>query len=152
VLPTTDEVVAHPSPTPAPVIAGPIPKKHDRSHVLIVDDESALSATLRTVLESEHDVTACTSASHALELLLGETRVDVIVCDILMPGMSGMDLHRELAEKRPEMAKRILFMSGASCLPGVIEFLASVRSPCVDKPIDVPRLSAMIREISARPR
>src|SRR5262249_41074337 len=69
------------------------------ARVLVVDDESEIAAALKRFLDGEHDVTAVTSADQALRLLLGGARFDVILCDVLMPGMSGIDLYRQLEKQ-----------------------------------------------------
>ena len=75
----------------APVVAVP------RSRLLIIDDDAAVGAALKLVLSDEHEVRVDTSARRALERLSGGERYDVILCDLMMPELSGMDFHSELA-------------------------------------------------------
>jgi PAS domain S-box-containing protein len=120
------------------------------ARILIVDDESAIAAALKKILDAEHEVTAVTTGKQALELLLNGTSFDVILCDVLMPGVSGIDLYRVLEERRPELKGRIIFMSGASSMPRVAEFFSSVQNGKIDKPVDVPHLCELIREVDRR--
>ncbi|HEX9294692.1 MAG TPA: PAS domain S-box protein [Polyangiaceae bacterium] len=123
-------------------------RPHRAARILVVDDETAIASALKKVLDVEHQVTAVTTGGHALELLLQGTRFDVVVCDVLMPDVSGIDLYRELDSKRPELVNRIIFMSGASSLPRVTEFLAKVPNRWIDKPVNLEELRRLIVEIT----
>jgi PAS domain S-box-containing protein len=126
-----------------------VPADRGAARLLIVDDERSLGLTLVRVLEAEHDVVAVTSASEALELVLGGTEFDVILCDIVMPGLSGIQLHEVLEHVRPHIAKRMIFMTGGDGLPGVSEFLSRIDNACLAKPVDLRRLGVLIRDIMA---
>jgi DNA-binding NtrC family response regulator len=119
------------------------------ARVLVVDNEIALAVALKKVLDEDHDVTAVTTAEQALNLLLDGSPFDAIVCDVLMPGTSGIDLFKQLKERRPNVARRIIFMTGASSMERVAEFFRTVDNVCIDKPVDVPRLRRLIREMAA---
>jgi len=119
-----------------------------RTRVLVVDDEPMLGTTLKVVLSPEHDVAVTTSAKSAMALLEHEKDYDVILCDLVMPGMSGMDLHRWLFERDPAAAGRMIFMSGGAFTADAREFLESVPNTRVDKPFDAPELLRVIRERS----
>jgi PAS domain S-box-containing protein len=127
---------------PAPPRAGGIPR------LLVVDDETALAMALKKVLETDHEVTAVTSGRAALDLLLDGQRFDVVLCDVLMPGVSGIDLFLEIKGKKPEVAKRFIFMSGASSMPRVAEFFGSISNERIDKPVDLDQLRSLIRQIA----
>ncbi len=119
------------------------------ARVLVVDNEIALAVALKKVLDEDHDVTAVTTAEQALNLLLDGSPFDAIVCDVLMPGTSGIDLFKQLQERRADVARRIIFMTGASSMARVTEFFRTVDNVCIDKPVDVPRLRRLIREMAA---
>jgi CheY-like chemotaxis protein len=102
------------------------------------------------VLEPDHDVTAVTAGRAALNLLLDGNWFDVVLCDVLMPGVSGIDLYRELEQKRPEMVERIIFMSGASSMPRVADFLSGVPNERIDKPVDLAQLRSVIQQVATR--
>jgi PAS domain S-box-containing protein len=146
-LPLPQEV---PPSSTEPVPERPAPERSESiPRLLVVDDETALAMALKKILEADHDVTAVTAGRAALDLLLEGERFDVVLCDVLMPGVSGIDLYRELESKRPELLPRIIFMSGASSMPRVAEFFASVSNERIDKPVDLDQLRALIREIAA---
>jgi PAS domain S-box-containing protein len=118
------------------------------ARVLVVDDESAIAVALKKLLELDHEVTAVTTGDQALRLLLDGSNFDVILCDVLMPGTSGIDVYRQLETKKPEVAERIIFMTGASSMPRVAEFFRSIGNHHIDKPVDVPNLRRLIQDIA----
>jgi CheY-like chemotaxis protein len=113
--------------------------------VLVVDDEPAVGSVLRRVLR-EHQVTVVTQAKQALELLsLGE-KFDVILSDLMMPEMSGMEFYDEVLQRFPALAPRMVFVSGGAFTPVADAFLERVSNELIDKPFDAHR----VREIVAR--
>jgi hypothetical protein len=74
---------------PLPPPAAPV----RRARILVVDDEPMLGVTIQRMLGREHDVTALTSAKEAPRLLSGGEPFELILCNLMMPEMSGMDLY-----------------------------------------------------------
>jgi DNA-binding NtrC family response regulator len=111
---------------------------------LIIDDEELVATTLARVLKREHDVTVSTSADAALEQMQAQD-FDAVLCDLMMPGVSGMDLFQSLAGRDAELARRVIFMTGGAFVPKVRSFLEGVPNPCFDKPLDLPRLRQALR-------
>jgi CheY-like chemotaxis protein len=121
----------------------------NRGRVLVVDDEPLVAALLSRMLGSEHDVSVATSGAEALERL-AERDFDVIVCDVMMPGMTGMDLYAVIREKSAPLAARMVFITGGAFVPRVADFLSSIDNPKLDKPLDVKALLKTIADIRAR--
>ncbi len=117
-----------------------------RRRVLVVDDEASVGAALRRTLAAWHDVVTTTSAREALALLLRGERFDAILCDVMMPEMTGEELHRELERLRPELSARMIFMSGGAFSPGARQFLDRVNNRCVEKPVETDALRALLAE------
>jgi CheY-like chemotaxis protein len=120
------------------------------ARVLVVDDETAIALALKKVLEQDHEVTAVTTGDQALRLLLSGAGFDVVLCDVLMPGTSGMDVYRQLDAQRPDVARRVIFMTGASSMSRVADFFRTIDNPHIDKPVDIPRLQQLIRDVARR--
>jgi DNA-binding NtrC family response regulator len=121
-----------------------------RGAVLIVDDEAFVGRTLRVVLEDEHDLTLATSAEEALRAIDArdaDGRFDAIVCDLMMPSMSGMDLYETIAQKYPGLEQRMVFMTGGLAMRRASEFLGRVTNPTFEKPFDLDRLRATLRAL-----
>ena len=113
--------------------------------MLVVEDEPALGRVLPGLL-SPHRVTVVERGSEALARILADEPFDVILCDIMMPEMTGMEFHCELSRVRPEIAARVVFMSGGVFTPGVRAFLDEIPNRRIDKPLDVDALRELIRE------
>ncbi|MEB2311261.1 MAG: ATP-binding protein [Sorangiineae bacterium] len=131
--------------TPAPSLAG-------RARVLIVDDELPVASMLRLVLSDEHEVCVSTSAREALELLTSGETFDVVLCDLLMPGMSGMELHQQLAARGTGIEKRVVFMTGGAFTPRAAEFLASSPNPRLEKPFDLTAVRRLVGALARSAR
>jgi CheY-like chemotaxis protein/two-component sensor histidine kinase len=116
-----------------------------RGRVLVIDDEVALARTLSSALVEEHDVVATSSGREALELLHKDDRFDVVLCDLMMPDVTGMDVYERVAKERPDLAARFVFVTGGAFTARAREFLDQVSSPRLEKPFDIPRLMDLIR-------
>ncbi len=116
-----------------------------RGRVLIVDDEVAVGAALGRVLQREHTVVVETDAREALARLAKED-FDVIFCDLMMPGMSGVEFYETLTRSNPAAARRVVFMTGGAFTARSRSFLASVANVTIAKPFDVETLKAVIRD------
>jgi CheY-like chemotaxis protein/two-component sensor histidine kinase len=123
----------------------PAPASVPRGKVLIVDDDVLVGSSLRRVLGREHEVTVLTSAKAALDLLVSGEHFDVILCDLMMPEMTGMDLFSALSRTIPEMCDRMAFITGGAFTATARAFLESVPNPRLEKPLDLRGLRALVR-------
>jgi PAS domain S-box-containing protein len=117
--------------------------------VLVVDDEPSIGIVVRRVLR-DHQVKVVTAAKQALELLESGERFDVILSDLMMPEMSGMDFYDELTRRFPEAAGRVVFLSGGAFTPRAHAFLDRVTNPRLEKPFE-PRLLRELVQGLVRP-
>jgi PAS domain S-box-containing protein len=116
--------------------------------VLVVDDEPSIGSALKRTLGRIHEVVATTEAQQALELLRLGKRFDAILCDVMMPHMSGIEFYRALQEQFPALVSRVIFMTGGSFTDAAREFLARVSNPTLDKPFDRDRIEAVLSLLS----
>jgi len=112
--------------------------------VLVIDDEPSLGAALKRVLSDENDVVVVTDAAAALEKLARGDRYDVVLCDLMMPDMDGIDFHRRLSAAQPEEADRVVFITGGAMTARVDAFFRRVSNLLLEKPIDLDGLRALI--------
>jgi PAS domain S-box-containing protein len=133
---------------PAPSSTQPIPLH--RASVLVVDDEPMVGTTLGRVLR-EHDVTVLTRAQDALELIRSGRHFDVILSDLMMPEMSGMELFDELSRFHPESAKNVVFISGGAFTTAANAFLDAVPNERLEKPFDSKRVRALVSRFVKKP-
>lgn len=117
-----------------------------KGRVLVVDDEPAICASLKRLFSRQHTVLTASSARAALELFRAGGQFDVVLCDLMMPEMSGLDLYTEIHRASPDQASRFVFMSGASLSSPVVSFLASIPNRLLTKPFDMRALSEVVRE------
>ncbi|WP_309895940.1 two-component regulator propeller domain-containing protein [Archangium sp.] len=127
--------------------AKPTPAPSRRGRLLIIDDEPLVVATLVRTLAREHDVLSFTSARQALERLRAGEPCELILCDLMMPELTGMELHATLARENPALAERMLFLTGGAFTEATRAFLASTRQPCVQKPFEPEALRARVNEL-----
>lgn len=116
-----------------------------RPTILIVDDEPMIGTTLRVLLADRHEVVLAESGADARAALEGTT-FDLILCDLMMPGVSGMDLHAWLLERSPEAAGRMVFMTGGVFTDEARSFLEHVPNRRIEKPFDTRDLLRLIED------
>jgi PAS domain S-box-containing protein len=112
--------------------------------VLVIDDDVRVGAALERALSSVARVEATADARGVLSRLASGERWDVIVCDLLMPETSGMDLYREALRIAPDAAACIVFMTAGAFTPKARAFLEGLRNPCLEKPLDMGQLRSLI--------
>jgi CheY-like chemotaxis protein len=101
---------------------------------------------LNRSLKKNHDVVAVTSAKAALAKIESGENFDLIVCDLMMPEMSGMDFYERLSESHPDKAKQIVFLSGGAFTQSARAFLERVPNARLEKPFEARTLLAIIEE------
>ncbi len=103
----------------------------------VIDDEHLIGHQLRRALSTENEVVTVTEVTEALSRLNAGERYDVVLCDLVMPFMDGLEFHRHLALTLPEEADRIVFVIDGLLTARIEAFLGRVpssswRSPDVD--------------------
>jgi PAS domain S-box-containing protein len=131
--------------------SGAPPHEGPRGRVLVVDDEAAVGNSLRLVLQGEHDVHVASSAAEALQVL-SQVEFDAVVCDVAMPGMTGIDLFDAVRVAHPGAEARMIFMTGGTLIPQSQEFLERLENPLLEKPFDMQTLRETIRRLVRRAR
>lgn len=111
--------------------------------VLVVDDGAVVGRELGRALP-DHDVIAVSCGEDAVGLLRSGKTFDLVLSDIVMPGMSGIELLACLEDEFPAQADRLLFMADRMVSPVVAHLLAGVPNLCVERPFDLDGLRALI--------
>jgi PAS domain S-box-containing protein len=114
------------------------------ARVLVIDDEVAVGRALRLLLAPETDVIAVTTGQEALARIATGERFDAILCDLMMPDISGIELYNRVA---PECARRIIFMTGGAFTPQAREFIAKLDRAHLDKPFTEGQLRRAIESV-----
>jgi signal transduction histidine kinase len=131
-----------PEPATAELERSPAPLR--RARVLAVDDESLLLAAYKRLMRRHHELETAPGGQAALALLEKDRAFDVILCDLLMPTFSGMDLYSEATARWPELAPRFVFLTGGAYTQSTRRFLDACGAACIEKPVDVSLLLQVI--------
>lgn len=122
------------------------------ARILVIDDEPALRNALASCLRDRHEVVVAEGGREALRILIEDPRFDLVLCDLMMPDLSGAALHEELRKSHPALAERMVFMTGGAFTPRMHEFVARVGSRILEKPIDLSRIDDLLRRARRRAR
>ena len=121
-----------------------------KASILVIDDEPVIRSLIKTMLSNDdHSVQEANTPDKALEKL-GSTTYDVILLDMGMPGMSGMELFNRIAVRWPEMPSRVIFITGDTSAFGIKGYLATHRIPCITKPFDRATLEEKVNEVLSK--
>jgi diguanylate cyclase (GGDEF)-like protein len=125
------------APSPSPLAAG-------RPTILVVDDDEAIGTAVRGALLDCNVVTLREGAEALARVAAGET-FDVILADVMMPRLMGIDLYERVLQIAPPMAQRMVFMTAGATTAREREFLAAAPRTVVGKPLDLQELRTLIR-------
>jgi PAS domain S-box-containing protein len=125
-------------PRVVPRVSGASPRPPGK-RVLVVDDELPLARALKLVLR-HHDVTTVHDGREAFDLLESGQDFDVILCDLMMFGMTGAELYRRITALRRELSSRFIFMTGGTFTEQSHAFLEKTKNPVLRKPFDPNRV------------
>ena len=122
------------------------------STVLVIDDEAAVRMAMRRWFERQGwTVDEAVDGAQGLALLLAAPADDtygLVLCDLRMPGMSGIELHERVAEQRPGVLARIVYATGDTAGPETAAFLARVERPVLEKPFELSALAAVVEAMA----
>jgi PAS domain S-box-containing protein len=119
-----------------------------RARILVADDEPPVARALKRAL-AQHDVVVVNNGKDALEAWAKEP-FDVMFCDVMMPGLMGMDIYEALKERGDGYHERIIFMSGGAFTPEAQNFLTAVENPSIEKPFDLKQVKSLALEVASR--
>lgn len=129
----------------SPASAPPTAIASERWRVLVIDDEPAIGRLIRNLL-AHHDIHVVSSGESGLARLRDDDAFDVVVCDVMMPEVSGMDVYNRIAVERPGLERRFVFVTGGTFTERATSFLASIPSRRVDKPFAIAALESAMEE------
>jgi PAS domain S-box-containing protein len=125
------------------------PAGHRRARILVVDDEPDIGHLLTDILEGDgHETASASSGREAIDWLSGR-EVDLIISDLRMPDMDGPTLYRTLAERRPELLTRLVFITGDTLAADITGFLSETGASVIEKPLDPPDVSRRVQALLA---
>jgi PAS domain S-box-containing protein len=125
------------------------PQLGRRLRVLVVDDEPVLCLLVEQLLSPQHEVVVFGNGRDARDHLAGDVTYDVILCDVMMPDVTGVDLHAFLASTRPELAGCLAFVTGGAFKPRTRALVERTGRPVLDKPFRREDLLALVDRIAS---
>jgi DNA-binding response OmpR family regulator/anti-sigma regulatory factor (Ser/Thr protein kinase) len=134
----------------APALVPSAPATARRGKVLVIDDEPALCRTIQRILAGDHEVVVAMSARQALDLIVGGERFDAILSDVMMPEMTGMELHAKLLQSLPDQAGKMIFVTGGAFSADAAAFLDDESHTKLDKPFRPAALREVLQKVLGR--
>jgi CheY-like chemotaxis protein len=119
------------------------------ARILIIDDDDDLRAVVSHVLDSEHQVETANDGLAAVATIRAGRRFDIILSDVNMPRLDGIQLYWQLIELAPEQAHRMVFMSGGDYELAARHQLTTGGAPTLAKPFSPARLLALVADLLA---
>lgn len=120
-----------------------------RGELLIIDDEPLVLRAFRRTLAAQHNILTVSDAAKALDLIKQGQAFDLIFCDLMMPGMTGMDFHALLRSADPGLAERVVFLTGGAFTSTAREYLNSVPNRALEKPLHPRALRTFVSKALA---
>jgi DNA-binding NtrC family response regulator len=112
--------------------------------VLVIDDHPGMGMSLKLMLSPEHEVEIAHTPEAALSLL-GAARFDLVLCDVMMPGMNGLELHQKVRAADEALAQRFVLMTGGATSPAMARAIEGSKLRVLEKPFDPEVLREMLR-------
>ena len=122
-------------------------KENGHPRILVVDDEPMITSILSRLIGKDHVVFVSHNSIEVKDRLQAGERFDAILCDLMMPEMSGVDLHAEVTQFAPAQAAKMIFMTGGAFTDATRAFLDRVPNPRIEKPFDVGQVREAIRNV-----
>jgi nitrogen-specific signal transduction histidine kinase/CheY-like chemotaxis protein len=121
----------------------------EKLRILIVDDDRPVAASIALELD-DYDVVVAESGREALEILRHDKGFDVILCDLMMPEVSGKDVYEALRLVEPGLLARMVMMTGGAFTHAAGHFLATIDAPVLEKPFESRQLREMVSTLGRR--
>jgi CheY-like chemotaxis protein len=121
----------------------------ERRRLLIVDDEKLLLRSLSRALQHEYEVVTTSSPIEALRLASSGEHWDIVLSDVTMPGMSGIELASRLSSSCPALVGRIVLMTGGARTEHAHSVLERCGLTVITKPIDMSHLLRVLATVGS---
>lgn len=130
------------------------PKRHGApgpeargASILVIEDEPLLRRALQRRLEQNHDVVIAADPHEGLRIWSNQSDgFDLILCDVMMPVLDGVDVYRRSLELGLPVKERLVFITGGAFTPKVSDFLATENPKVLRKPINFDELTSVIKD------
>ena len=110
--------------------------------ILVIDDDVTVLRSIERTLKQAHHVRLFASALDALDALAKDPTVDLILCDLMMPVMSGIEFYEALSRRGSGLERKVVFLTGGAFTAEAEAFLA--KRPRLEKPFNIKTLREMV--------
>lgn len=138
------ELPIAPDPAASETADDTAPEAASGKRILVIDDEPLLGQTLRLAFTGRHEVVVVTSGREALSRLSGDPHFDLVLCDLMMPDISGIAVYEQIQAVDPASAERFVFMTGGAFTERARKFLESYEGAHLEKPFDITQVEALL--------
>lgn len=119
----------------------------EQLRILVVDDDEGVAGAVKRLIAS-HEVTMVHSGDDALAASQKE-EFDIVLCDLMMPGMTGMELFERWQQESPGLSSKVIFLTGGAFSLEMRSFIESTKRPVLHKPVLADDLHGKIAELRA---
>jgi CheY-like chemotaxis protein len=129
--------------------AGPSsrPRQSRVTRLLVIDDEPLMGLVMRRIFGRSHDVMVVERGRDALALFEAGVDPDVVLCDVVMPELGGIEVYEAARARYPRIAARFVFITGGTLLEKNRAFLASIPNPVLPKPFELDAVREAVRRM-----
>ena len=131
------------------VVDAPPESESAPARILIIDDEPLLGQTLLYAFKGRHDVSICTSGRDGLARLAQDAQFDLVLCDLMMPDVSGAAVFEGVKRDYPQLVPRFVFMTGGAFTERAREFLSQHPGVQLEKPFNIADIEKILRQLAA---
>jgi len=117
--------------------------------VFVIDDDPVFARSIRRSLKPHVVRTAAAASEAEVQLLDPNYTPDLVLCDVFLPGRNGDTLHSRIATRRPELAKRFVFVTGGALGRAEAEYLKNCACPTLFKPIELKTVTDLLEDEEA---
>ena len=121
--------------------------------ILLIEDEPAVMSYVRAALERSGYTVVCSESGADGLRLLESGNFQGVVSDMRTPGgIDGTDVHAWVTQHRPELASRIVFITGDIANEDTVATLHRTGAPCVEKPFRVAQFISVVEQTIGKPQ
>ncbi|MFO0647092.1 MAG: PAS domain S-box protein [Polyangiales bacterium] len=145
VLPAAEPSLPEPEPAERQRASSP---PETRQRLLLVEDERNMRTVLKALLASRYEVVTAATGAEAQRILDKDGAWDVVLCDLLMPEVTGMDLFEWLEVQRPDLCDRVVFMTGGAFTDRAKSVLDRAPGRWIEKPFEFETLAVLLERVT----
>jgi len=125
------------------------PESSKGIRVLLVDDEPHILKSYSRILPDRYEMITAQSGKEALDILRSDPGFDAVLCDVMMPDISGKEVYEQAIEENPNLLDKFIFITGGAFTKQTREFILSMKHACLEKPFKAEEMIEAIDRVSS---